>query len=266
MGCPQDPENPRWCEASGGFAVLTGAAHHGLGAEWTGEGCWRYQPSRASGLIEIGTLHGHRVALPLHFHAENQITFVVSGCRHFVIRGRDTKIPAGQGIMIPAGMPHCSLPTPEGVACVNAYVPAGEYAVAPLMREVAELWRSTGHLHEADLAGIVLRHLERPWPGIRAAADPVKPSVTLTAAREGQTREGFTRAFSRRHGMPPHAYWAIQRLNLARARLRNGEPLAGVAADMGFADQSHFGGAFRKVFGTTPGKFRAAMLARSQIS
>ena len=92
----------------------------------------------------------------------------------------------------------------------------------------------------------------------------VRQSVAWAAARAGQSREGFTRAFSRRHGMPPQAYWSMQRLNLARAGLRNGQAIASVAADMGFADQSHFGQAFRRAFGTTPGRFRATM-ERSQI-
>lgn len=228
-------------------------------------GCWRYWTPSTPGLIEFGTLCGSRVALPTHFHAENQLTFVLSGTRHFVVRGQNIEVSAGRGIMIEAGVPHCSLSVPGGVECVNAYVPAGEYAVPPMMREIAQLWRGTGRLHEADLAKIVQSHLLLPRAHPVAAGDMVRQTVALAAARAGQSREGFTRAFARERGMPPRAYWSMQRLNLARASLRGGAAIASVAADMGFADQSHFGQAFRKAFGVTPGQFRAAM-ARSQIS
>jgi AraC-like DNA-binding protein len=56
--------------------------------------------------------------------------------------------------------------------------------------------------------------------------------------------------------MPPHAFRLAARLNLARALLRNGEPIAAVAAHTGFADQSHLGRLLRRAFGTTPGAYR----------
>ena len=42
-----------------------------------------------------------------------------------------------------------------------------------------------------------------------------------------------------------------------RAGLRNGMAPAAVAAEIGFADQSHLGRAFRRAFGVTPGCYRA---------
>jgi AraC-like DNA-binding protein len=44
-------------------------------------------------------------------------------------------------------------------------------------------------------------------------------------------------------------------LNRARRLLRAGEPIAAVAAETGFADQSHLGRLFRRTFGTTPGAY-----------
>nr|WP_247385558.1 MULTISPECIES: helix-turn-helix domain-containing protein [unclassified Bradyrhizobium] len=45
----------------------------------------------------------------------------------------------------------------------------------------------------------------------------------------------------------------MHRLNDARELLRRGESIAGVAAETGFADQSHLGRFFRRAFGITPG-------------
>ncbi|MEN0074300.1 MAG: helix-turn-helix domain-containing protein, partial [Paracraurococcus sp.] len=92
-------------------------------------------------------------------------------------------------------------------------------------------------------------------PG-RPAPPPAGP-VRRVAAQAGMSREGFTRRFARRHGMPPHAFWLMHRLNLARRLLRAGEGIAAAAAAAGFADQSHLGRCFRRVFGVTPGRYRA---------
>jgi transcriptional regulator GlxA family with amidase domain len=78
------------------------------------------------------------------------------------------------------------------------------------------------------------------------------------------SREGFSRMFARRHGMPPHAFWLMARLNHARGLLRAGEDIAGVAAETGFADQSHLGRWFRRAFGVTPGRYRSGWPPLSQ--
>lgn len=50
------------------------------------------------------------------------------------------------------------------------------------------------------------------------------------------------------------------RLSLALGRLAEGErDLAGLAADVGFASQSHFGARFRRVFGVAPGALRDSL-------
>ncbi|MGX1282843.1 helix-turn-helix transcriptional regulator [Bradyrhizobium elkanii] len=60
---------------------------------------------------------------------------------------------------------------------------------------------------------------------------------------------------SRELGIPPHTFRLLARLNLARQLLRAGEPIAAVAADAGFSDQSHLTRLFRRTFGTTPGVY-----------
>ena len=58
--------------------------------------------------------------------------------------------------------------------------------------------------------------------------------------------------------MTPHAWRINDRLNLGRRLLREGEAVSDVAYAAGFSDQSHFGRNFLKLFGATPGQFRAA--------
>ncbi len=69
----------------------------------------------------------------------------------------------------------------------------------------------------------------------------------------------FSRSFKEAVGLGPQRYTVQRRVERAKALLRHGEAsLAGVAATVGFADQSHFTAAFRRETGTTPGRFRAA--------
>jgi AraC-like DNA-binding protein len=74
----------------------------------------------------------------------------------------------------------------------------------------------------------------------------------------GRSRFRVTRAFAAAYGLPPHAYLTRRRLEAARERLAAGEPAALVAADVGFADQSHLIRRFKASYGITPGQFQAA--------
>ena len=70
------------------------------------------------------------------------------------------------------------------------------------------------------------------------------------------SRFRLTRQFQRAYGLPLHAYHLQIRLDDARRRMRCGQPVATVAADLGFADQSHFHRRFRARFGITPAEYR----------
>ncbi|MCT7374010.1 helix-turn-helix transcriptional regulator [Chelativorans salis] len=67
----------------------------------------------------------------------------------------------------------------------------------------------------------------------------------------------FSRKFRREFGCPPYAYVIQQRLEYAKRQLRRGNvPLKVVAANSGFADQSHMTRLFRRVLNVTPGEYR----------
>jgi AraC-like DNA-binding protein len=65
------------------------------------------------------------------------------------------------------------------------------------------------------------------------------------------------RAFQRATGLTPHAYQVQARVRVAHALLRSGEPLANIAAAVGFADQAHMTRVFKRIMGATPGQYRA---------
>jgi transcriptional regulator GlxA family with amidase domain len=66
----------------------------------------------------------------------------------------------------------------------------------------------------------------------------------------------FLRIFVNTFGTTPHRYLMNERVTRATELISKGQALAAIAADLGFANQSHFCGVFRKVTGMSPGRFR----------
>jgi AraC-like DNA-binding protein len=230
------------------------------------DGSFRYWRPMTGGVIELGIVRGREVGLPPHFHDEDQVTFVLAGRRRLVTGRELAVLGPGQGVVIPAGIAHHSLPEPCEIVCLNLYAAPGILCGDDLIRELTRCWRSGRRLVWAEVAGI-LEGPTRTTSGsvvhLAAATARGAPwrSVHEAAAHAGMSREGFTRRFRRRHGMPPHAFWQLAKLNDARRLLRAGHAIAAVAAETGFSDQSHLGRCFRRVFGVTPGRFRAGLPA-----
>ena len=66
----------------------------------------------------------------------------------------------------------------------------------------------------------------------------------------------FIRMFSNTFGKTPHRYIVNERVAQAKELIAKGLMLADIAANLGFASQSHFSDVFRKVTGMPPGQFR----------
>ena len=83
-------------------------------------------------------------------------------------------------------------------------------------------------------------------------------SVDDLALLAGLSAAHFARAFKRSFDRSPHAYVTERRIQRACQLLRADPrtPLAQLADQLGFASQSHFTQAFRRVMGVTPGRWR----------
>lgn len=65
------------------------------------------------------------------------------------------------------------------------------------------------------------------------------------------------RSFKKAVGLPPHAFMLNARIEKAKLLLLDGVPPAAVAAETGFADQSHFHKTFRRILAATPRQYQS---------
>lgn len=154
------------------------------------------------------------------------------------------------------------------VGVTDRFIALGEVLDASVVDEVRSVMAGPGaaaggRAAAAILEGALRRRLPVDDEGrlVNAVVDHVETSpevlqVAQVCARFGLTERSLQRLTRRRLGLSPK--WLIQRRRLHEAseRLRAGPgDLAGVAHDLGYADQAHFTRDFRRVTGRTPGEF-----------
>jgi AraC-like DNA-binding protein len=79
-----------------------------------------------------------------------------------------------------------------------------------------------------------------------------KWTVASLASSIGMSRSAFSAHFKTCVGMPPLQYLLRWRMQIARKKLIKGERVSTVAEAVGYASESAFGYAFKKVFGQSP--------------
>ncbi len=156
--------------------------------------------------------------------------------------------------------------TPQGAACLG--VPASALADASVAlddvlgaraRGLAE--RLAGNTPaeaiaavEALLAGLPLvadRRVAHAVDRLARGGDDAR--VAALAAELGMSERQLERRFLERVGVSPKRFASLCRLERASALARDGRPLADVAIEAGYFDQSHFVREFRRFAGAPPG-------------
>lgn len=82
-----------------------------------------------------------------------------------------------------------------------------------------------------------------------------KVSLEHVAAEVGLSPFHFLRVFQKQTGLSPHEYLLSFRIERARRLLKQKLPIAQVALETGFSDQSHLTRCFKKIVGVTPGRY-----------
>lgn len=199
---------------------------------------WDYWRCSMSYVVEMGTVRGLDVGLPTHFHAEDQITFVLAGRRRFYIGDTLIEVSAGHTVRIPAGTPHRSLGEESEVVCVNIYAEAtgdGSH------ENIASLVSEYGCSEPASALQSPVHVENYASPNVLpVATDDIellqREPVARAASRMGMTREGFSRKIKKTYGIAPQEIGLMARLNNARRLLQQGHHIAAVAAASGFFD------------------------------
>ena len=138
----------------------------------------------------------------------------------------------------------------------------GQQALLDRLLDVALVQSLRAWFGQAEDVPGWYRALDDPLlaPALRAVhADPAHPWTVAELARLAtQSRSNFARRFNEVVGTPPLQYLTDWRLALARERLRDTtDPLASIAADVGYASEFSFASAFKRRIGTSPGRWRA---------
>lgn len=82
-------------------------------------------------------------------------------------------------------------------------------------------------------------------------------SIEEISKRAGMSVYTFIRRFKREFGVSPHSWRVLCRIEEAARMLGEGKRLVNVAYDCGFSDQAHLSRSFKRVYGVTPGQYRA---------
>lgn len=99
---------------------------------------------------------------------------------------------------------------------------------------------------------VLLRAIER----LRSDSD-ADVSLDALASDAGLSRFHFCRAFKESTGLSPHAWLRQHRLEQAKNMLRNTDAsIVSVAAELGYASQTAFAAAFRRLTGDAPSDWR----------
>lgn len=80
-------------------------------------------------------------------------------------------------------------------------------------------------------------------------------SIKQLAQRVNLSPYHFIRVFREVTGLTPHAYLTQFRIEQAKKLLTATQPIAAVAVETGFVDQSHLNRHFKRIVGVTPGQF-----------
>jgi len=221
-----------------------------------------------------------------HAHGWAQIVFAEAGLMR-LLAGRDEfVIPPAMAVRVPAGLTHeirmASAARMRTLYLAPALDDGGEtrvLAVTPFFRELIRRVVALGPLRadeaeHAAFAAIVAREareaaalpltLRRPVDARAArAADCADARVSLAAIAcdAGASVRTLQRLFLDETGMS-FAQWRTQRrLLTATAALASGASVTRAAESAGYESVSAFVAAFRRQFGTTPGRWSAATLS-----
>ncbi len=128
----------------------------------------------------------------------------------------------------------------------------GQPGLKPPCREVCQTTRRATARNSANVKNPIKHRC------VMASEKTGRMTLTEIAAVAGINPYHFARQFKAATGLPPHQYVITRRVERAKHLLSagNDSPMAEVAAQAGFYDQSQFCHHFKRLVGVTPSQFR----------
>jgi AraC-like DNA-binding protein len=238
-----------------------------------------------------------RLQLPRHAHAEATVAIVVRGGFAGDYSGFERDCGPMTMVVEPAGASHANRfaahPTtvvtlslrPSTTPSVDAVAASARFGRDAFVAGVAT--QADSELHRPDdLTPLAVEalSLELVTRLARTHADGGHPAwvsearellharfaeslrLTDVASGVGVEPDRLARAFRRAYGEPVATYVRRLRVNAAAARLvaERETPISAIAADVGFADQSHLTRSFLRMMGTTPARYRQVSSRQSE--
>ena len=171
---------------------------------------------------------------------------------------------------------------PQALPCFSQAVLQDEYVTGLMLKlhESLEGNSTTSSSLEREsqfvwaMGQLILRHAsKRPAPKVQVERKAIlrtkefldhhywqNISLEALAAQVHLSPFHFLRVFKEAFGLPPHTYLTQARVLRAKQLLSVGNPIAQVAQDVGFVDQSHLNKHFKRIVGITPRQYADAMM------
>jgi AraC-like DNA-binding protein len=237
---------------------------------------------------------GPAAELPRHAHAEYQLGVSFGFPGEYRYRGARHFVPVGTLTILHPGEAHVTRDPWDRDARARylmMYVPPAlleetggrrpffrdpvihDVPLVRLMSALHAASREAALLHDELRAELIVRlggarGDDRPPPRARAAVARARAHLEQRYDQGVRLHElaevahvsphRLNRLFRAEIGVPPHRYQLDLRIDRAKRLLARGEPIAAVAADVGFADQAHLTRHFRRLVRLTPGRYRSA--------
>jgi AraC-like DNA-binding protein len=231
-----------------------------------------------------------------HSHETFTVVLIDDGASRFWYRGAEHIVGAGMVALLNPDEAHTGSPiTPNGYSQRSLYLEPDHFLTnhflgprffRELLSTNANLYATLNRFHNAlsrrddlelpTLLDAVTENLSRLTDARAPQITPVEigavrqlrelieddPSANIRlealAASLGSSCAHLSRAFTKAHGLPPHAYRLQLRLEKAKPKLLTGISAAQVALELGFNSQSHFITQFKRWTGVTPSHYRRA--------